>query len=173
MHIQDMVDPAFDYEPELPLTGRSINQHRLARERYRMLWDVSIDGRVTRRGQSTVATRDQRVREFGNAFEAWDDTKRQELFESFWNDPSPTHLALVNIVCRSLEQQSQTGPGPGTACPLCGFPTFAWADSDRFDHSVVNAIRSEFPHWTLNQSACARCFVIYRKSLHAKSLATV
>src|SRR5262249_20116579 len=52
-HLQDMVDPAFGYLSQLPMSGTFMSQQRIARERYRLLWDVTIDGRLTRKGWDT------------------------------------------------------------------------------------------------------------------------
>src|SRR5262249_54180805 len=57
MHLQDMVDPAFGYSPHLDLPGKTAAQQRLMRERYRLLWDITIDGRLTGAGHQTIGTR--------------------------------------------------------------------------------------------------------------------
>jgi hypothetical protein len=163
-HLHDMVDPAFGYLPELPTFVSSINQNRLVRERYRTLWDVSIDGRLTLAGKRTMTTRDQRWSEFTAVFSFWPDTRQQEVFELLWNNPAPIHQVLVDLVCDPRQLKTTAGPQPGGPCPLCGFPTFAWASVAYLTQSTMNAIRSEFPHWTPEQGACARCSEIYRVS---------
>jgi hypothetical protein len=161
-HLQDMVDPAFAYLPELPVSGPSLHQHRLARERYRLLWDVAIDGRLTRCNRDTIATKDQRWTEFAAGFAFWPEGRQQEVFDSLWTHPAPTHRILEELVCDPRQLQSTSGPRPGTPCPLCGFPTFAWASVTTLADHTLSAIRSEFPHWTPEQGACARCSDIYR-----------
>jgi hypothetical protein len=160
-HLHDMVDSAFGYEPELPGSGPSVNQQRLARERYRLLWDVTIDGRLSRGGRNTIATRDERRSEFGAAFAFWSEARQVEVFQSLWNHAAPTHQMLVSLVCDSRRLQT-TGPGPGAPCPLCGFPTFVWAAAEALAEQTTNAIRTEFPQWTPDQGVCARCATIYR-----------
>jgi hypothetical protein len=162
MHLHDMVEPAFGYVPELPVSGPSLNQSRLARERYRLLWDVSIDGRLTLRGRNTIATKEQRRLEFIAAFSFWTEARQQEVFESLWTNPTPTHELLAELVSDPRQLQYTTGPRPGAPCPLCGFPTFAWATATSLADATLSAIRSEFPHWTPEQGACARCCNIYR-----------
>ena len=161
-HLHDMVDPAFGYLPELPDSGPFLNQQRLARERYRMLWDVSIDGRLSQSGREALATRDQRWSEFAGAFAFWPENQQREVFDALWTDPAPTHSALVEWVSDPRQLQAASGPRPGAPCPLCGFPTFAWATAASLtDHAVI-AIHADFPHWTPEQGACARCHEIYR-----------
>ena len=162
MHLQDMVEPAFGYLPELPVSGPSLNQARLARERYRLLWDVSIDGRLTSSGRATVATKEQRWAEFANTFSFWSVARQQEIFESLWENPTPTHDALAELVTDPRQLHTSTSPRPGGPCPLCGFPTFAWATPASLAEPTLNAIRAEFAHWTPEQGACARCVSIYR-----------
>lgn len=162
MHLQDMLDPAFGYVPELAVSGPSLNQSRLARERYRLLWDVSIDGRLTLSRRNTVATQEQRWTEFTNAFSFWTEGKQKEVFESLWTNPSPRHELLAELVSDPRQLQAADGPRPGAPCPLCGFPTFVWATEATFAEPTLSAIRSEFPHWTAEQGACARCANIYR-----------
>lgn len=166
MHLQDMLAPAFGYVPELPVSGPSLNQSRLARERYRLLWDVSIDGRLTLSGRNTVATKEQRWTEFTNAFSFWTEARQKEVFESLWTNPSPRHELLADLVSDPRQLQTAAGPRPGAPCPLCGFPTFAWATPTNLADLTVSAIRSEFPHWTPEHGACARCSNIYRVNRH-------
>jgi hypothetical protein len=161
-HLQDMVDPAFGYLLELPMSGTFISQQRVARERYRMLWDVTIDGRLTRKGWQTVATKDQRQQEFTRTFAFWSEVEQREVFETLWSAAAPTHQMLADLVCDPRHAQETAGPGPGAPCPLCGFPTFAWAATTSLAEPTINTIRSEFPHWTPEQGACARCAEIYR-----------
>jgi hypothetical protein len=162
-HLHDMVAPAFGYRPELALPNPTPGQHRLARERYRLLWDVSIDGRLTQGGRQTVATREQRSLEFTAAFPFWTEGRQREVFDSLWTNPAPTHHALEELVCDPRQLQASPGPRPGASCPLCGFPTFAWAEAARLQEQA-QAISLEFPHWTPEQGACRRCGDIYRVS---------
>ena len=161
MHLRDMLDPGFGYRPDLAMSGRIQSQHSLARERYRLLWDVSIDGRISRTGKPTVATRDQRWSEFNGACTFWTEEKRQEIFDSLWANPNPTHAALEAWVCDPRQLQSGAGPRPGAPCPLCGFPTFAWADA-ALNKAQADRIRTEFPDWAREHGICGRCFAVYR-----------
>jgi hypothetical protein len=161
-HLHDMVDPAFGYRPELSFAGPSLSQQRLARERYRLLWDVSIDGRLVGRGRQTVATKEQRWSEFSGVFGFWTEARQEQVFNSLWNDPQPAHRAFEELVCDPCQLQSTTGPRPGAPCPLCGFPTFAWADDSSLTEDAVTLIRSEFAHWVPGQGACSRCVDVYR-----------
>ncbi len=165
MHLQDMVDPAFGYQAELPVSGALMNHRRAAGERYHVLWDVSIDGRLTQAGRGTVASREQRWSEFAGVFGFWPEARQRELFDALWASPVPTHSALVELSCDPRQLQTGGGPQPGAACPLCRFPTFAWADPAGLTAETVTAIQREFPRWRVEDGACARCAEIYRRQM--------
>ncbi len=170
-HLNDMVDPAFGYTPGLAVAGPSLNQHRLARERYRSVWDIVIDGRLTRSGRATIATREQRWSEFSALFAFWSEARQSQVFESLWLNPSPTHQILAELACDPRQLQSSSGPGAGAPCPLCGFPTFAWADPAVLTNDIAAIVRSEFPLWAPEHGACSRCFKIFRLKQAASPLA--
>jgi hypothetical protein len=161
LHLSDMVDPGFQYAPEIrgPL---SVTQQRLARERYRALWDVTIDGRLAQMSHEGKATRAQRREECDLAFPFWPSEKRESVFADLWNNPHPTHPMLESLVRDPRDLRHSSGPGPGAPCPLCAFPTFEWAESAALAAAIAQAIAAEFPHWTAEQGACSRCADVYR-----------
>ncbi len=161
-HLNDMLAPAFGYRPELAGAGEFLGSQRLARERYRLLWDVTIDGRAARDGHPTLATREQRWVAFIRGFPFWDDTQQREIFDSLWSDPRPTHARLEELV-RDPRQLLRAGPGPGSPCPLCGFPSFAWAEAASLADETLKAIQAEFPAWSPRRGVCRRCAEIYRR----------
>ena len=159
-HLHDMVDPAFGYDPTLPVTGPCLGSHSLARERYRLLWDVSIDGRLSQHGCRPLVTKEQRWSEFSAGFSFWPEARQQCLFQELWTDPAPSHRRFLELL--SELRPLQAGASPGAPCPLCGFPTFNWADASRLGADTVDAIRAEFPFWTAESGLCARCAEMYR-----------
>jgi hypothetical protein len=163
-HLHDMVDPTFGYRPELALPHHAPGQERLARERYRLLWAIAIDGRLTRAGRSTLSTWDRRWQEFVVAFPFWPESKQRAVFESLWANPSASHSELEKLVCDPRQPGLSARPGPGALCPLCGFPTFSWAEPAVLRDPIAAAIRAEFPHWLPEQGACARCLAVYRSN---------
>jgi hypothetical protein len=162
MHLNDMVDPVFGYQPELALRSPFPGAQRVARDRYRQLWDTSIDGRLHRSGRAALQTKAERWSEFADAFAFWTEARRRAVFESLWADPAPTHQGLAELARHARDLEAAAGPGPGIPCPLCAFPTFAWADETRLTRDAIKAIQSEFPRWEPTQGACARCSRIYQ-----------
>lgn len=162
MHLADMVDPRFGYSPAIPGGESSLGQHRPVLERYRLLWNVSIEGRLERTFGSPQkkSYRDQ----FDRAFVFWAEEKRREAFERFWNDPSPTHDHLMQTALDPRQSAHSGEPMPGAACPLCGFSTFDWANLAKVHPRTIKAIRKEFPDWDLKHGVCSRCAEIYKSA---------
>ena len=96
------------------------------------------------------------------AFAFWTGARQRAVFDSLWSNPTPTHRVLLELVCDPHQLPASASPRPGAPCPLCGFPTFAWAEVASLTNEALDAIRAEFPHWVPEQGACARCFQIYR-----------
>lgn len=160
-HIQDMLDPAFGYSPEFTLPRQRGAQQRLTILRYRLLWDVSIDGRILNSGRATIATREQRWAEFNRAYGFWTEAQRAETFESVWTDAHPRHEHLLAIAADPRDLEHHTGMLPGAPCPLCTFPTFEWVATPEMRPETVKTISTQFPQWTQEQGACKRCVEIY------------
>ncbi len=162
MHIQDMIDPAFGYSPMLELPGASAARQRSTRERYRLLWDITIDGRLIQSGRGSIRTREKHRAAFERAYCFWPVDKRENAFEILWNGRSPRHDDLLAMASDPRESSLSHGPLPGACCPLCGFPTFRWADSLRMSASTQAAIHKEFPGWMPDQGVCNRCVEVFK-----------
>ncbi len=160
-HLADMVNPAFGYSPELGQTGQTASQLRLTRERYRLLWAVSIDGRLAQRELDTVADEVQRRQEFNRGFAFLPVQRRDALFEALWHGQLAQHLPLLEIAADPRGLQGRHAPVPGAACPLCGFATFQWTEIDRLRTAARERMRADFPGWCDGESVCARCAEMY------------
>jgi len=161
MHVNDMVSPAFGYSPQLQLTGQNSAQQRLTRDRYRLLWDITIDGRLTRAMRTTTGSFEHYRASFDRAFSFWSESRREEVFVSLWNDPKPQHGELLAIASDPRAVQHEHQPLPGAPCPLCGFATFLWATTSQLEEETGRAIAREFPAWSPEQGACSRCVEVY------------
>jgi hypothetical protein len=162
MHVSDMIDPSFGYSPELALSGTARANERLVRERYRLLWDVTIDGRLHARKLPTEAAREGRWSELDRAFAFWPEERRRSVFDSLWLTPAPQHGALLALASNPRDLRASQEPLPGAPCPLCGFSTFEWASASALAPQISEAIRAEFPFWTPIDGACARCVDVYK-----------
>ncbi len=160
-HLADMVDEMFGYSPDLERTGQTASQLRLTRERYRVLWAVSIDGRLIRRGLETVADEARRRAEFERAFAFLPEDRRGELFAALWSGRLATHGELLELASDPRGLQGSHAPVPGADCPLCGFPAFEWTGAASLKPAARDRIRAEFPAWRETDAVCARCAEMY------------
>lgn len=160
-HLHDMVAPGFGYAPKLHAPGITATQHKLARERYRLLWDITIDARLARAGHPVNSTFEKHRNLFDRAYSFWPGPRRDETFAVLVNDHQPTHAKLAALAADPRDLAHAERPQPGAACPLCGFPTFHWAEEDTFDSAMIAQIGRNFPTWTPPQSACLRCHETY------------
>jgi hypothetical protein len=157
----DMLDERFGFAPELALTGQTASQQRLVRERYRLLWSVSIDGRLTERGLPTVAAESQRRSEFNRGFAFLPEARQAELFAALWSGRLVRHDALLEIAADPRGLRERHAPVPGAPCPLCGFAAFQWTEAPALRSAALARIRAEFPGWHEDAAICARCAEMY------------
>jgi hypothetical protein len=94
LHIVDMLDPDFGYEPWLPSSGAGRAKEQLVRDRYRVLWDAYIDGRLARLGGAPAGIRAERLSEFRRAFPMLGE-RAEETFEHFFEAASCRHAELM------------------------------------------------------------------------------
>lgn len=161
LHLHDMVDPAFGYSPHVHLPSNNQTQQRITRERYRLLWDITIDGRLTRAGHETVSRQEQHQALFARAFAFWPEVKRRQVFEAHWNGQAPLHENILALAADPRDLGRAQAHLPGGSCPLCGFPTFEWADANALPAPILGTLRAQFSHWLPDHGVCKRCVEIY------------
>ncbi len=179
MHVSDMLDESFGYRAES--FDCSPMEERIIRDRYRLFWDIYVDGRLEREGRETSVTREDRKKEFVSFFSKIPEKIRDLIFESMWRGKGPlTHQKMVDLsqdVKRLIEvatgssskassvlekEMEKMGPLQGTTCPLCGFPTFDWVEDVGNSEGIVKVIKEDFPDWSAPCSVCSRCAEYYK-----------
>ncbi len=93
LHVADMLDPTFGYEPRLPASAAGQTYDRLVLERYAALWSTTVTGRLVRSGMLPAAARDPAFLRFARAFPALPGS--DAAFESLFAGPRPTHAELA------------------------------------------------------------------------------
>lgn len=161
-HLSDMLDPAFGYAPTLDLPGLNGAQQRLARERYRLLWDITIDGRLAATGHTPMQPREQHAAAFTRGYSFWPADRQAETFESLWHNAAPRHADFLALIADPRGLREAHRPALGGACPLCDFPTFTWADSESLRPEIAARVVAEFPAWSPEQGLCGRCLETYQ-----------
>ena len=79
MHVADMLDPTFAYDPHPAFGGESEPENELIRERFRALWDLWVHARIRHRGWQTTLDDDVRQREVMRAFAFLSPSAQEEL----------------------------------------------------------------------------------------------
>lgn len=163
-HIADMLDHGFAYEPVLPKAEGGPTYDTLVTSRYRVLWDTTISGRMTRRGWHDQSVRERQLAEFACAFPMLQDGL-EESFARFFDCDHPRHADLAQFAFdpRRASGGWQRRPAPGTHCPLCRFPTHTFeTDPSELSGEVLAALKHDFPDWSPSQGLCLQCADLYR-----------
>ncbi|MBI4445269.1 MAG: hypothetical protein HY645_05105 [Acidobacteria bacterium] len=162
MHIVDMLDPRFGYQPVLPKSEYGPAYDHLVKDRYGVLWDTWIDGRLQRRGWAGGHVCGQRRAEFIATFPMCGD-EVEEKFAQFFNADFLTHGALAAFALNP-GGGSKVGVGRGRAqpCPLCRFPTSDFIDGTRqLTKEAKQQIAVDFPNWRPGHGLCRQCSDLY------------
>ena len=163
-HVADMLDPAFAYQPALPKAEGGPTYDTLMTNRYRALWDVTISGRMMRRGWLPATAREQQLGDFLNAFPMLEEN-HEEVFRPFFDAEQPKHDELVAF---AFDPRASSGrqihkSAAGNHCPLCRFPTHAFEpEPDSLGAAVLEVIAEDFPNWTPSRGLCSQCADLYR-----------
>ena len=159
-HIADMLDPAFAYQRTLPPSDDGPSGDNIVRDRYRVLWDTTIDGRLARSGDADPSAREIRRREFATAF-AMLGGEGPRLFNDWFDRMQPTHAALVAFA-QEPNGHASANPADSGRCPLCRFPVAALdAHAERLSPNALALLRADFPAWRPEQGLCVQCLDLY------------
>ena len=157
-HVSDMLDPAFGYRRELPASDGGPSADNVVRKRYRVLWDVTIDGRLDREGSAPPHARELRAREFAEAFPMLG-ARCTEQFAYWFERAQPTHDDLVEFV---MHPPAESQGLHGGRCPLCRFPVASLDRApERLSPDARQRIEREYPGWDLSQGLCTQCLDLY------------
>ena len=155
-HVADMLDPEFAYDRTGPADGAGPVYEKLLRERYRVLWDTTVDGRLSAQGLLDPGVEEMRRGEFQTAFGMLGESA-EECFQRFFRGPRPRHGDLWGFAAQLL-------PGVSTArrCPLCALPSASFhAAPESMAPATLSQIRQEFPAWNPESGLCVQCADLY------------
>jgi hypothetical protein len=172
MHIADMLDPAFGYEPLLPRSALGPSHENLIRERYKVLWDTWISGRLQRRGWAGPAIRQTRWDQFAKAFSFLGATAEAK-FAGVYESGAQTHRAFVELATTAAVSENESGKPQARFCPLCRFPTYNLNSAADLAATVLDEIAADHPGWQPHQGLCDQCAELYRTRDISRSAETV
>lgn len=175
MHVADMLAPWFGYQPQLPSSEAGPAYDNLLRERYRVLWDAWIDGRILRRGWTPEMPREKRLAEFAAAFPM--PGEETEACFCFWfHFAFHTHAEMVRFALNPTSgEHAGLKSALGGRCPLCRFPSYEFLEnSATLPFETLQEISREFPEWRPEQGLCRQCADLYEaRHLSRLALATL
>ncbi len=177
-HISDMLDSAFNYDPDTKV-GQNPGEETLILHRYRVLWCLNIDSRLVRTGKEQMLSKEDRFKEFRSWYRKIPPGQLKSVFEGLWQAEALTHSELVEMASDTLrvmdravevdggevpETQNKVMLMPGFPCPLCRFPTYSWVEDleNKLEKYVLDFIRDNHPGWDSEFGACDRCVEVYK-----------
>lgn len=164
MHVADMLDPGFGYERWVPSSELGPAYGNLLRDRYRVMWDVWIDGRLHRRGWLPDEAREKRLAEFMATFRMLGSQAAEE-FQRLFESKVQTHGGLMALAQTPSGQEAPTSECVSQAriCSLCRFPSFRLLSGiTHLSEETLGEIRADFPNWQPEQGLCGQCADLYR-----------
>lgn len=165
MHVADMLNPTFGYQRDLPPSDDGPSADNILRDRYRVLWDTTIDGRLTRAGRAPHEMRTSRWREFAATFRMLNG-ECQTAFERWFDEQHATHDEILAFAL-SPSAAGCTDVRDSGRCPLCRFPVAALDPRvTTLAEDMVAMIRSEQPAWSRDLGICSQCLDLYEARHH-------
>ena len=172
LRVDDMLDPTFEFDVRLQLGDGAAGLTQRLRDRYALLWAISVDARLSESDAAPDELRRRRVDELARAF-SLPLSSAQAVFAQLWSEARvqrPSHPALVarvhdgwpDVAAPMDASACDPAPVPGAPCPLCRFPTHDWMRPADLPGAVAREIRSDFPAWRPTDGVCGRCAELYR-----------
>jgi hypothetical protein len=164
LHVADMLDQSFAYEPRLPRQEAGPSHDRRLQDRYRALWNCTVDGRLARAGHAGAPARAARRREFLALFACLGEAAG-DCFAALFDGERPAHPALVAMASDPAKAFGLADPGPaaGGRCALCSFATAEFEpDADGLPAAARDLLAAEFPAWAPAAPICRQCADLYR-----------
>ena len=158
LHITDMLEPEFGYKPSLPELDGGPMLQRLIQDRYRVLWNTTVDGRLATRGGLPMQQAERRRREEFLATFRMLGAEAGRHFERFFHESRPTHAELVSFALRPTGSEGRNGQ----QCRLCSLPSSnLHPHPGGLHHRIVVAIHKDFPEWKQEMGLCVQCADLY------------
>lgn len=161
LHIVDMLDPNFGYEPDFPETSVGPSYDRFLQERYGVLWDITIDGRLYQKGWLPPSVREKHWVVFKRVF-LGPEKEVERLFTYFFDQEPHPHQELMSFA-QNPEKWIGTTPESSAKgrCALCHFPSFHLVNPIHIHADLLAKIRQGSPAWMPTEPICQQCVDVY------------
>ena len=153
LHVADMLDPEFGYQRQLPDSSQGPSFQNLLLDRYRTLWDTTIEGRLHQEGRGREKARDARRREFARTFRMLGDEMDAE-FRRWFECRRPRHAEMLAFA--QNPRSARAGEGWCGFCPVCRMPC-AVPGVARLSPGALREMRADDPSWREEQGICLQC----------------
>jgi hypothetical protein len=155
LHTHDMLDEAFGYCPNWPSDEHFLPYRPVLVDRYRLLWDITVNGRNLLLGRASRQAGEVCFAEFSRIFASLGEETRK-WFDFFADHPSPTHDLLKGFAERP-------GSNFTECCSLCGLPTRdLLPEFELHDEDLLHEIRQQHPDWQTLDPVCRQCAMLVR-----------
>ena len=163
-HIEDMLNPDFGYKINSSNPKVSSLIDSLFLQRYSILWDLTVDGRLSNKNLPTSLSKEKHFEKFQQTFQL-PPRESSRLFDYFFDNPKPKHEELEDFAVDPLgwlqDRRSAKDASKGN-CSLC---TFSSTDlityPEKFPEEIIELIQKENPDWKLSDPVCSHCIDIY------------
>lgn len=166
MHISDMVDPDFQYDPNPVMGGTGQVEEELIRDRFRVLWNLYVSARLVGRGHAPLIPFNNLKGEFERSFSHIDEVEKAKIIQNFVGQKKWTQAELLQLA-RNERINKPLGEG-GLRCPLCHFTSYedkrVWTDEEQL---MILEIKKDFSAWSPGQGLCSQCFDLYSSRVSA------
>jgi hypothetical protein len=162
LHIVDMLDSRFGYEPNFPKSDVGPAYDHLLLGRYSVLWDIIIDGRLYRSGWLPPSAREKHFASFRRAFHGSEENL-SATFAQFFEKNLHTHRELIEFARHPekwLAGERVESMAKGR-CAICHFPTFQLMDGSELGSDLIAKIQEHYPEWHPSQFICQQCADLY------------
>ncbi len=167
-HIEDMLNPDFKYKINSSNPKANSVIDSLFLQRYSVLWDLTVDGRLSKKEWQTSLSKEKHFENFQQTFQL-PMGESSQLFDYFFYNPKPTHEELEDFAVEPEQWTKKHHLDSGNTrgnCSLCNFPSVELITypSDLPD-DVLLAIQEENPGWNRSKLVCQQCLDIYESRL--------
>ena len=166
MHVSDMLDPVFQYQPDSKLGGINRIEDDLIRRRFQLLWNLYVSIRILKMGHVPFLAAEQLKTRLTASFPLMDQSAQEDKLDQVLGRENVTQEELLALA-RGERSHRLIGEG-GHLCPLCGFTSFDRVDYAKLENrSVAQTIQTERPDWTPSLSSCRQCLELYQTQNYA------
>lgn len=163
LHIVDMLDPDFGYKPDFPQSSAGPTYDRFLQGRYRVLWDITVEGRLYQKGWLPPGGKEALWTLFKRTFSG-PEAELEALFSYFFDKSPHTHQELMAFAQNPEKWWTGTTTEISSKgrCGLCRFPSFHLVNPSDLSADLLAQIHREHPAWNPKEPICLQCVDLYR-----------